>query len=227
MRLLGRWAKGPSGSLCGISRFGRYPTCTHPNGGCALQPPELNVDKVIRAATEHRRLIRLVYRNKDRVVEPHDYGILNGTVKPTEYQVGGSSSGKLPNWRWIETGLISDIHLLDRTFPGGRPNPSGKHHKWGELFMRVKPAKNGPLIKPSRLSDFTPALRVDRSRFFRFDRKAPKTAGARSRRKQSGRVPATLAFRERCVERPDLLRSRQARPFLRRNNAFGSNDRKQ
>jgi len=35
--------------------------------------------------------------------------------------------------------LISGIHLLNETFPGGRPTPSGKHHKWDQLFMRVGP----------------------------------------------------------------------------------------
>ncbi len=30
---------------------------------------------------EHRRLIRLIYQNKERIVEPHDYGIQNGSAK--------------------------------------------------------------------------------------------------------------------------------------------------
>jgi len=58
--------------------------------------------------------------------------------------VSGSSSKKLPNWRWAEQDLISDIELLDRTFPGGRPTKTGKHHKWDKLFVRVKPADNEP-----------------------------------------------------------------------------------
>ena len=102
--------------------------------------PALNIDRLLRTAIEQRRLIRLVYRNRNRIVEPHDYGILNGSVKLLAYQVGGSSSHKLPNWRWIETELITEIQMLDRTFPGGRPSPSGKHHKWDKLFIRVKPA---------------------------------------------------------------------------------------
>jgi hypothetical protein len=40
----------------------------------------------------------------------------------------------------METDLISDVHLLNQTFQGGRPTPSGKHHKWDKLFIRVKPA---------------------------------------------------------------------------------------
>jgi hypothetical protein len=60
-------------------------------------------------------------------------------IKLLTYQVAGSSSGPLPNWRCIETNLISDAGLLDQTFPGGRPTASGKHHKWDKLLLRVKP----------------------------------------------------------------------------------------
>jgi hypothetical protein len=106
--------------------------------------PEPNVDPLLWAAIEHRRLLRLRYRNKERIVEPHDYGVHNGSVKLFGYQIGGASSHKLPNWRWMETDLISDVQLLNQTFPGGRPTPSGKHHKWDKLFIRVKPAHSDP-----------------------------------------------------------------------------------
>jgi hypothetical protein len=101
---------------------------------------EPNVNPLIWAAIEQKRLLRFRYKNRERIVEPHDYGIHKGIIKLFGYQVGGSSSQKLPNWRWAEQNLISDIELLDKTFPGGRPTKSGKHHKWDKLFIRVKPA---------------------------------------------------------------------------------------
>jgi predicted DNA-binding transcriptional regulator YafY len=104
-----------------------------------LQTPKSNVDELIRRAIEQRLLLRLVYHNKQRIVEPHDYGVHNGSVKLLAYQVGGSGSGKLPNWRWLELDLISDIHLLEKTFSGGRAGSAQRHHKWDTLFMRVKP----------------------------------------------------------------------------------------
>jgi hypothetical protein len=110
--------------------------------GMFMQSPDRNIDELLRTAIEQRRLIRLVYHHKERVVEPHDYGIQNGSPKLLAYQVAGSSSGKLPNWRWMETDLISDVHLLNRTFPGGRSTSSGKHHSWDKLFIRVRPAAN-------------------------------------------------------------------------------------
>ena len=102
--------------------------------------PRPNVDELLRAAIEQRRLVELIYLEKRRIVEPHDYGVHNGLVKLLGYQVGGSSSGRLPNWRWMEVNLISSLRLLNRTFAGGRPNPSGKHHRWDQLYLRVKPA---------------------------------------------------------------------------------------
>ena len=95
---------------------------------------------LLLTAIDQRRLIRVVYKGKERIVEPHDYGIHKGVVKLLGYQVGGDSNHKLPNWRWMEESLISDIELLDRTFPGGRGAPSGSHHVWDEVFIRVKPA---------------------------------------------------------------------------------------
>ncbi|MCU1337440.1 MAG: hypothetical protein JWO19_3021 [Bryobacterales bacterium] len=98
---------------------------------------EPKIDELLQTAIENRRLIRLRYRNRERIVEPHDYGIQNGSAKLLAYQIAGSSSGPLPNWRWMDVNLISDVQLLDRTFQGGRRVPSGKHHKWDELFIRV------------------------------------------------------------------------------------------
>jgi hypothetical protein len=45
-----------------------------------MQGPD-DVDALLRMAIKHRRLIRFVYHNKERIVEPHDYGILNGARK--------------------------------------------------------------------------------------------------------------------------------------------------
>jgi len=98
-----------------------------------------NIDQLLRAAIAETRLIRLRYLDRERIVEPHDYGEHNGIIKVLTYQVGGSSSGPLPNWRWMDVEQISDVQPLDQTFPGGRPTSSGKHHKWDSLFIRVKP----------------------------------------------------------------------------------------
>jgi hypothetical protein len=100
--------------------------------------PEPAIDPLLWTAIEQKRLLRVNYRDKERIVEPHDYGIHNGVIKLLTYQVGGASSQKLPHWQWIETGFASDFEILGRTFSGGRLTKSGKHHKWDELFIRVE-----------------------------------------------------------------------------------------
>jgi hypothetical protein len=98
-----------------------------------LQPHPL-----LWTAIENRRMIRFLYHGKDRLIEPHDHGILNGTVQLLGYQVAGSSSRRLPNWLLTKVHEITDLVLLDQTFLGGRPTASGKHIKWDVLFIRVK-----------------------------------------------------------------------------------------
>jgi hypothetical protein len=115
--------------------------------------PDPELDQLLRTAIERTRLLRLRYGGKDRIVEPHDYGIHNGIVKLLAYQIGGASSGRLPNWRWMETNLISGAELLDQTFSGGRGAESDKHHTWDKLFLRVRPAApESRQATPSRCS---------------------------------------------------------------------------
>lgn len=101
--------------------------------------PNAKVDRVLRAAIRQKRLVKLIYQGKPRIIEPHDYGVQNGTVKLLSYQLAGASRGHLPNWRWMEVDAISEIGLLDRTFRGGRGSSAGKHHNWDDLYLRVDP----------------------------------------------------------------------------------------
>src|SRR6185312_10896232 len=87
-----------------------YEICTLSSGALLMSEPDPKLDHLLRTAIEQTRLLRLRYRNKERIVEPHDYGRHNGVIKLLTWQIGGASSGPLPNWRWMETGLISDAH---------------------------------------------------------------------------------------------------------------------
>ena len=92
-------------------------------------------------AIDRTRLIRFAYHGKDRLVEPHDHGVLNGSVQLLSWQVAGRSSRRLPNWLLTKVDEMADLILLDQIFPGGRPT-SGKHIQWDVLFIRVKPAND-------------------------------------------------------------------------------------
>ena len=93
----------------------------------------------ILTAIEQARMLRLMYHGKERILEPHDHGILNGSVQLLGYQTAGKSSRRLPNWLLMKTDEITDLQLLDQTFPGGRPTATDSHIKWDKLFIRVKP----------------------------------------------------------------------------------------
>jgi hypothetical protein len=99
----------------------------------------LQPDPLLWQAIEQKRIIRLVYHGKERVVEPHDHGVLNGAVQLLGYQVAGFSSRPLPNWILMKADEMADLKLSKKTFPGGRPTASGKHLRWDILFIRVQP----------------------------------------------------------------------------------------
>jgi len=45
-------------------------------------------DQQLRSAIAKRRLLQLGYKGKQRLVEPHDYGIRNGVVRILVYWLG-------------------------------------------------------------------------------------------------------------------------------------------
>ena len=99
----------------------------------------------IWTAIEQTRMIRLIYHGKERILEPHDHGILKGSVQLRGYQTSGASSRPLPNWILMKTDEVIDLELLDQTFPGGRSTSTGNHVRWDKLFIRVQPADNPTL----------------------------------------------------------------------------------
>ena len=46
----------------------------------------LQPDPLLWTAIENTRMIRFTYHGRDRLVEPHDHGILNGSAQLLSYQ---------------------------------------------------------------------------------------------------------------------------------------------
>jgi hypothetical protein len=93
---------------------------------------------LVRAITE-KHLIRFVYKAGGyRIVEPHDYGILQGVESLLAYQVAGESrSGTARGWKHFEVAHIRYLQVLERRFPGTRADSAQRHHIWDALFARV------------------------------------------------------------------------------------------
>ena len=94
---------------------------------------DLELHKLLYGAIENKRLVRFKYENKERIVEPHDYGIQKGAARLLSWQIAGESTGRLPGWRWFDVGNMSEFEVLDRAFAGNR-DISGKHHS-GRRFL--------------------------------------------------------------------------------------------
>lgn len=93
--------------------------------------------QLLYRAIQNKGLIRFSYKNKERVVEPHDYGIQKGIARLLSWHIGGQSSSRLPGWRWFDVADMKSMEVLEKTFPGNRAVPSGQHHQWDEVFIRV------------------------------------------------------------------------------------------
>jgi predicted DNA-binding transcriptional regulator YafY len=102
---------------------------------------DLELHQLIYSAIQNKRLIRFGYENKERIVEPHDYGIQKNIARLLSWQLGGQSSGHIPGWRWFDVAKMHDLEILDRSFAGNR-EASSKHHQWDEIFIRVAPPED-------------------------------------------------------------------------------------
>jgi hypothetical protein len=107
-------------------------------GTCWCDVVGQEFDQLIRGAIQSKRLIRFQYQNKERLVEPHDYGVQKGNQRLLSWQIGGQSSGQLPGWRWFDVSDMQDVEMLDKTFAGNRA-VSASHHRWDKVFIRVEP----------------------------------------------------------------------------------------
>ena len=98
--------------------------------------------QLLYGAIWNKRLIRFRYKNKERIVEPHDYGIQKGIARLLSWQIGGQSSGRLPGWRWFDVVHMRSMEVRENTFPGNREVMPGRHHQWDEIFIRVAPPED-------------------------------------------------------------------------------------
>jgi len=97
----------------------------------------MSTEDLIQSAITNKKLLKFNYHDYERIAEPHVYGVKDGREALLVYQIeGGSSSGGLPEWRRMFIDEISDMEILDRTFPGQRPT-SGKHSSFDTTIFVV------------------------------------------------------------------------------------------
>lgn len=95
------------------------------------------MDLIIRKAINEKKLLDYNYDGHHRIVEPHVYGRKDGEDSILVFQLRGqSSSGGLPNWRRMNLKGITNMTMLDETFPGRRP-VSGPHSSFDRTYSIV------------------------------------------------------------------------------------------
>ena len=95
----------------------------------------------LRFAIAHKRLLGLEYNARLRVVEPHDFGAMNGTSKLLVYQLlvdGDAAGDRAQRWRLLEVGRIGACKVLEETFADSRGDSHREHMRWDAVFARVE-----------------------------------------------------------------------------------------
>lgn len=103
-------------------------------------PRPTSLDAQLRFAIANKRLLRMVYNGKARVVEPHDYGRHNGQPRLLAYQLYEMAVSRQPRtkgWRLLDLAKSESCEVLSETFPGSRGDDHQRHYTWDELYARV------------------------------------------------------------------------------------------
>jgi hypothetical protein len=96
-------------------------------------------DAQIRFAIAHRRLLQLTYNDRTRVLEPHDYGVLNGAAKLLAFQLreSGVAGANTSGWRLFDLSRVTACLVLSDEFQGSRQAGYEHHHQWEVVHARV------------------------------------------------------------------------------------------
>src|SRR5439155_12578031 len=100
------------------------------------------LDELIRSAIMQKHLLQFSIKAKSELQNP------TTTVSKTEsspypvFQVAGRSTSPLPGWCLVDVHEMQDYEILEQHFAGNREAPSGRHHRWDEVFIRVGPPAN-------------------------------------------------------------------------------------
>jgi hypothetical protein len=76
-----------------------------------------SLDERIRRAIAEKRLLEIRYKNAIRLVERHDYGVIDGTERLLIFQLNGPDSGKgAVGWRLLDVVKIESCLVTEQTF---------------------------------------------------------------------------------------------------------------
>ena len=97
-----------------------------------------SLDERIRRAIAEKWLLEIHYKRAVRLVEPHDYGVIDGTERLLIFQLRGPDSGKgAVDWRLLDVVKLESCVVTDQAFAGSRGQSHRQHYQWERLYARV------------------------------------------------------------------------------------------
>ena len=96
------------------------------------------VDERLRFAITNKRLVKLIYNESLRVVEPHDHGVQKGVARLLAYQQ--QSLGPKKSERGLAIVRCCEDRRACRSggvFKGSRGASHQNHHVWDVVYARV------------------------------------------------------------------------------------------
>ena len=99
-----------------------------------------SIDEQLRFAIANTLLIQVSYKGRDRVVEPHDYGLQKGMKRLLAYQLRGTGDARgrgVTGWRLLDVSKIDQCSVMEETFGGSRGASHEHHYVWHTVYARV------------------------------------------------------------------------------------------
>lgn len=112
-----------------------------PSLPAAAAPRHVSLDAQLRFAIANKRLLRVSYLGKARVIEPHDYGLHMRQPRLLTYQLYEVAVARQPRtkgWRLLDCAKVDSCEVLDDTFPESRSDSHQRHYEWDALYARVE-----------------------------------------------------------------------------------------
>jgi predicted DNA-binding transcriptional regulator YafY len=79
------------------------------------------MEKKVKKAIRHRKILSFRYDGYPRVVEPHCLGYTDrGNLSLRAYQTEGSGKTRVPDWKLFETSKIRDLEVTGDRFNNPR-----------------------------------------------------------------------------------------------------------
>jgi predicted DNA-binding transcriptional regulator YafY len=97
------------------------------------------MENIIREAIANKQLLKFVYNDKKRVVEPYTFGCSHkGDDTLSAFQIeGGSNSSKDLGWRQFIIENIEKLVLLDSKFDDIREGYNPNDSRMSQIYMAI------------------------------------------------------------------------------------------